>query len=196
MVGEASLSRAASTRGAWPLLIAAALFASVAAAETFVVNGGCRDGAANGLYELRMPDGRLRIVGAFAKGRRTGTFIFWAANGARIALIPYDDDVKVGTVAVWYDPARAKGDPPHKSEAAYVSGVLHGTKRSWYANGKQRTEFRYERGELVEARAWSESGAPLPAARARALAERDAGTDERFYATLEAMIADNSRHCE
>ncbi len=168
----------------------------LAAAETLVVSGGCRDGAPNGLYELRMPDGRLRIVGAFAKGRRTGTFIFWAANGARIALIPYDDDIKVGTVAVWYDPARAKVDPPHKSETTYVSGVLHGTKRSWHANGNPRTELRYERGELVEARAWSESGAPLSAAQASALAERDVATDEGFYATLEATIADNAPRCE
>ena len=30
----------------------------------------------NGAYELYQADGRLRAVGAFAQGRRTGTFIF------------------------------------------------------------------------------------------------------------------------
>ena len=175
---------------------AAMAHAPLAAAETFVVSGGCREGAPNGLYELRMPDGRLRIVGAFAKGRRTGTFIFWAANGARIALIPYDDEIKVGTVAVWYDPAVAKADPPRKSETTYVAGVLHGTKRSWHPNGNPRTELRYEHGELVEARVWSESGAPLSEAQALALAERDVADDERLYATLEATIADNAPRCE
>jgi hypothetical protein len=193
-VGEASLSKAVLPCGASIALATAVLCTPLASAETLVASGGCRDGAPNGLYELRMPDGRLRIVGAFAKGRRTGTFIFWAANGARIALIPYDDDVKVGTVAVWYE--HAKVDPPHKSESTYVSGALHGTKRSWHANGKPRTELRYERGALVEARAWSESGAPLPAAQASALAERDIATDERFYATLETTIADNAPRCE
>jgi hypothetical protein len=196
LVGETSLSKAIAMRGAWIAVTAAALLASVAAAETLVVRGGCRDGAPNGLYELRMPDGRLRITGAFAKGRRTGTFIFWAANGARIALIPYDDDVMVGTVAVWYDPARAKSDPPHKSETAYVTGVLHGVKRSWHPNGKPRTELRYERGDLVEARAWTQRGAPLSGAEARAVAGRDVATDERFYATLETTIADNLPRCE
>ncbi len=196
MVGEASLSGLAAGRGARVAVAAAALFVSAAGAETFVVSGGCRDGAPNGLYEQRMPDGRLRITGAFAKGRRTGTFIFWAANGARIALIPYDDDVKVGTVAVWYDPARAKADPPRKSETAYVAGVLHGVKRSWHPNGNPRTEFRYERGELAEARAWMQRGAPLSDAEARALAARDVSTDESFYATLETAIAENLPRCE
>ncbi len=196
MVGEASLSGALAKRAACIAVAAAALFASGAAAETFVVHCGCRDGAPNGLYELRMPNGRLRIVGALAKGRRTGTFIFWAANGARIALIPYDDDVKVGTVAVWYEPALAKADPPRKSETTYVAGVLHGIKRSWHPNGNPRTEFRYAHGALVEARAWKESGAPLSDAEARALADRDVANDERFYATLEATIADNVPRCE
>ena len=195
MVGEAAL-RPAVLGGAFAVAAAATLSVSFAAAETFIVNGGCRDGAPNGLYELRMHDGRLRIVGALAKGKRTGTFIFWAANGARIALVPYDDDIKVGTVAVWYDPSRARADPPRKSETAYVVGALHGIKRSWHPNGNPRTELRYERGELVEARAWTQRGAPLPEAEARALANRDVATDERFYATLETTIADNLPRCE
>ena len=42
-----------------------------------VVDGACRDGLPNGRYELRRADGRLRVVGAFNHGRRTGSFIFW-----------------------------------------------------------------------------------------------------------------------
>jgi antitoxin component YwqK of YwqJK toxin-antitoxin module len=175
-------------------LLALAL-AAPAAAQPFVVLGGCRDGQPNGLYELRTPENRLRIVGAFAMGRRTGTFVFWDGKGARIAVIPYDDDVKAGTVAVWYDPALAKADPPRKSETAYAHGELHGTKRSWHPNGKRRSEFRYERGALVEARAWTPAGAALSAARARELAEQDAVGDEVFYETLEALIAANLPQC-
>ena len=190
MVGAAALSGALGGG-----LLALAL-AAPAAAETLVAFGRCRDGQPNGLYELRTLENRLRVVVAFAKGRRTGTFIFWDANGARIAVIPYDDDVMVGTVAAWYDPKLARADPPRKSEAAYASGVLHGVKRSWHPNGRPRTEFRYERGALVEARAWTPRGAALGGARARKQAEEDAAADERFYASLEAEVSANLPRCD
>lgn len=190
MVGAAALSGALGGG-----LLALALVAP-AVAETLVAFGGCRDAQPNGLYELRTLENRLRIVGAFAKGRRTGTFVFWDAKGARVAVIPYDDDVKAGTVAVWYDPALAKADPPRKSETAYADGVLHGSKRSWHPNGRPRTDFRYEHGMLVEARAWTPGGAALSPGRARALADQDAAADERFYASLEAQVAANLPRCE
>ncbi len=178
------------------LTAAAVLLAPLAAAQTYVVSGSCRDGAPNGAYELRTRDGRLRVVGAFAKGRRTGTFLFWDASGARIAEVPYENDLKAGTVALWYDPSQARADPPRKLEAAYVVGALHGIKRSWHPNGNPRTEFRYERGVLVEARAWLDAGAALPESEARAIAARDLATDERFYATLEALVAEYAPRCE
>ena len=168
---------------------------AVLAAEPAVV-GACRDGTPNGAYELRMPDGRLRILGAFAKGRRTGTFLFWAASGARIAVIPYDDDAKVGTLALWYGPATPQGEPRRKQESAYASGVLHGTTRSWHANGTRRGEYRYERGSLAAAAAWTETGAPLGEPEARRIAERDRAADVDFYASLERMIAENAPRCD
>jgi len=199
VVGEAPRLR----RGPAPMRAAALLIVGFAAggtavayAETYVVNGGCRDGEPNGAYELRMPDGRLRVIGAFTKGRRTGTFVFWAASGARIAVIPYEDNLKAGTVALWYAPANAQADLPRKLEAAYVGDWLHGITRSWHSNGNPRTELRYERGQLIEARAWVEAGAPLPEVEARAIAGHDFATDDRFYATLEAIVADNRPRCE
>jgi antitoxin component YwqK of YwqJK toxin-antitoxin module len=167
-----------------------------AAAADLVASVGCRDGAPNGAYELRMPDGRLRILGAFAKGRRTGTFLFWAATGARIAIVPYDDDAKVGTVAVWHSSSAPDAEPRRKLEAAYAAGVRHGITRSWHANGRQRTEYLYERGSLVAARAWSESGVPLPEPEARRVAERDVAADAEFLSDLERTIAENGPRCD
>ena len=179
-------------------LVAALVLAAGAdaSAQPYAVAGSCRDGAPNGAYELRMPDGRLRVLGAFAKGRRTGTFLFWAPTGARIAVIPYDDGAKFGTVALWYAPATRQGEPRRKLESTYAAGVLHGFTRSWHANGKQRTEYRYERGELAAAEARSESGEPLSEHEARRLAERDRATDAEFYASLEQTIADNVPRCD
>ena len=167
-----------------------------APAERLVANGACRDGVPNGAYELRMPDGRMRVLGAYAKGRRTGTFLFWASTGARIAVIPYEDDVKTGTVALWRAPAIRTGEPRRKLESAYSGGVLHGFTRSWHANGKPRAEYRYERGELAEAQAWSEEGAALPEPAARSLAVRDRANDANLYAEFEKIVAENLPRCQ
>jgi antitoxin component YwqK of YwqJK toxin-antitoxin module len=161
-------------------------------AQSYVVDGTCRDGAPNGAYALRTHDGRLRIVGAFAHGRRTGTFLFWSASGSRIAVIPYDEDKKVGTVALWYAPAAPNGEERRKLESAYSADLPHGYTRSWHANGRPRAEYRYERGELAAAQAWTESGEPLPETEARRLAARDLAADSGYFARLEQTIAENT----
>jgi len=180
------------------LAVAVALVAGVDAradAQSYIVAGACRDGQPNGAYELKMPDGRVRVVGAFAKGRRTGTFIFWAANGQRVAVIPYDEDVKSGTVATWYAEAVTRGDLRRKLEASYVRDVLHGLTRSWYASGRLRGEYRYEQGALVEASGWAENGARLQEAEARRMADVDRAAAEKFYADLEQVVAENLPLC-
>jgi antitoxin component YwqK of YwqJK toxin-antitoxin module len=169
--------------------------ARAAPVERLVASGACRDGAPNGAFELRMPDGRLRVLGAFAKGHRTGTFLFWSATGARSAVIPYEDDLKVGTVALWYAPATRQGELRRRLESAYSAGALHGLTRSWHTNGKRRAEYRYERGELAAVEAWGETGEPLPEPAARRLAERDRATEAELYADLERTIAENLPLC-
>ena len=77
-----------------PVLAALAGLAALASAPVaaqpagLVASGACRDGQPNGAYELRSANGQVRISGAYAKGHRTGTFLFWSATGARIALVP------------------------------------------------------------------------------------------------------------
>ena len=171
-------------------------FAHVALAQPYVVDGQCRSGAPNGPYELRMPDGGLRVVGAFAQGRMTGTFIFWTAGGARTAVLPLDNDARNGTLALWYTTPQNRSEAGHKLEAPYVDDRLHGIKRSWHANGVQRGEYRYQHGVLVEAHAWTEAGAPLSEADARSLASSDVDADEQAYARLVAMVHENQPVCE
>ena len=194
MVGKAPL-RGVVSRAGWlgPALAVIAL--PVLAAPGLIAEGACRDGEPNGAYMLRS-GAHLRVVGAFSKGRRTGTFVFWGERDARIAVIPYDNERKGGTIALWYAPSVAGGDAPRKSEATYVDDRLHGEKRSWYPNGTPRTDLRYEHGELVDARGWTRAGAPLSAAAAHELAARDQLTDEQFYITLQTLVADHRPKCE
>ena len=169
---------------------------AAAPAERLVASGACRDGVPNGAYELRSADGRMRVLGAFAQGRRTGTFLFWAATGDRIAVIPYEDDAKTGTVALWHAPASRQGEPRRKLESAYSAGVRNGTTRSWLANGKPRAEYRYERGELAAAQAWSESGELAARAGGAPPGRADRATDAALYAAFERTIAEHLPLCQ
>jgi antitoxin component YwqK of YwqJK toxin-antitoxin module len=169
--------------------------AAPAVAQPNVV-GHCRGGVPNGAYELHAADGRLRVAGAFSLGHKTGTFIFWSAGGARVAVMPFDEDAKSGTVALWYATADGRTEAGRKLEAPYVDDRLHGVVRSWHANGTLRAVYRYDRGVLIGARAWSESGVALADAEARSLSEHDAAADEAFYASLLALVRDNPPACD
>ena len=176
--------------------IFAALFAAAASAQNLAVEGSCRDGLPHGAYELKGAGGQVRVVGAFSKGRRTGSFLFWSSAGARIAQLPYDDDVLSGTLALWYATPGRGGEPVRKLEAVYAQGRLSGLKRSWHPDGRLRAEFRYDQGALTGARAFTESGKAMPDADARAMAERDMRADDAYFASLDATVRANLPRCE
>ena len=173
-----------------------ASFATVAAAQALEVVGSCREGLPNGAYELRTSDGRLRAVGAFAHGKKTGTFIFWTTNGARVAVIPFEEDARKGTVAFWYPGERDWIEGGRKLEARYVDDRRHGLTRSWYANGTPRSEYRYEHGRLIEARAWSQTGRALAEAEAREQAFGDTESDQSVIDTLVGVVDDHPPRCD
>ena len=172
------------------------LAAAQAGAQPLVALGQCRAGQPNGAYELRMPDGRLRVAGAFAQGHMTGTFVFWTASGAREAVVPFDSDAKNGTIALWYTPSGTGLETGRKLEAPYVDDKRHGIERSWRPNGAQRAEYRYEHGALSAALAWSDAGAPLPEPDARALAAGDAASEDELIAALVSLVRTNLPACD
>jgi len=186
MVGEA-------TRVA--LLLVAAVAATAAAADAFDVRGACRDGEPQGIYELRDARGSLRVLGAFSRGRRTGSFIYWTSSGDRIAHLPFDEGAISGTVALWYPGAGPGREPRQQLEAAYVKDALNGAKRSWHPDGSPRGDYFYERGALVAAKAWRANGTPLADDGARAQALRDAADEAKTYATLGAIVDGNLPAC-
>ena len=170
----------AARRGARPSWSAAP---AATACPTASTSCGCRTGgcASSG------PSPRGGAPGRSCSGRR---------RRAHRASIPYDDDLKVGTVAVWYAPALATADPPRKSETTYVAGGC--TARS--ARGT-RTAIRAPNCATSTACSSRRAPGPNPARRCRRT-RRGAGrratvaSDERFYATLEATIAGHAPRCE
>src|SRR5439155_508711 len=142
--------------------LVAALATFSAIAQDLQVHAACRDGAPHGAYELRASDGQLRVAGAFNRGKRTGSFIFWTRTGVRIAHIPYDEDRVSGTLSLWFLELGSGGDPAPKLQAGFAAGHRNGVTRSWYPNGQPRAIYRYETDQLGDARAWSTAGVLLP----------------------------------
>jgi len=179
-------------------VVAAGFATGFAGAQSpaYVADGNCRDGLAHGRYELRTASGSLRATGAFNHGRRTGSFIFWDAAGARVAHIPYDDDVRNGTLATWYPPRTAGADPAHRFESAFRHGVRDGLTRTWYRDGHRRTEAEFAGGELVAAAGWSDAGAKLPERAAHEIVERDARDASAVYDALEILVRANPPRCD
>ena len=164
--------------------------------DDLLVDGACRDGHAHGRYELRSGSGALRVVGAFNYGKRTGSFIFWDGKGTRIAHIPYDEDLRNGTLATWYEPRQGGGEATHRLESPWRRGVRDGLTRSWYPDGHRRLEAEYEGGRLVRATAWSDAGMRVDEAGARRIAERDAAAGDTEYAELEALVRRHLPRCD
>lgn len=185
------------------LLVAGGLVAAQAPAQTpgkgaepsFTVLGACRDGVPNGLYELRGRNGMLRVLGAFHAGRRTGTFIFWNATGGRLAAIPYDEDVRNGTIALWHVGERTAREIGRKLEAPVRSGRAAGTRRTWHRNGTPRTEAEYVRGEVTAVRAWDAAGRELPPAGAARIEKETFEESERYLASLESLVKEHRPDC-
>ena len=169
--------------------------AGACAAQPYAVDGNCREGLPHGNYELRDAKGTLRALGAFNRGKRTGSFIFWSSDGVRIAHLPFEEDALSGTLATWYS-GKSTREPQKKVEAVYSRGQLNGDKRSWYPNGRPRAQYRYEKGEIREASATSPSGKALGDADARALAQRDATADDAFVASLLAIVTAHPPRCD
>jgi hypothetical protein len=179
------------------VLAVSSLAAAIAAAapQTWSVEGTCRDGQPQGPYELRSGDGQLRVAGAFNEGRRTGSFIFWAEDGARAAHVPYDNGVRNGTLALWY-PGPPGREPARRFESVWHHGSRDGEMRSWYADGQRRSDADYAAGRLVSAIGWTDTGARLGDAAARELAEHEAASADAIYGELDTLIRDHLPRCD
>ena len=177
--------------------IAALSFAAqlVAAPSTpWTVSGGCRDARPQGPYQVRDQGGQLRVAGAFNEGTRTGSFIFWRENGVREAHVPYDNGVRNGTVATWYDGPPGR-EPARHFESAWRHGQRDGETRSWYPDGHRRAQTQYANGRIVASAGWTDEGEALPDAAARELALRDAQTADADYANRDALIRQHMPRC-
>jgi antitoxin component YwqK of YwqJK toxin-antitoxin module len=193
MVGRASIV-ARVLAGIAGVLFVAQGFAAAHKDELLHASSGCRAGRPQGPYQLRDDSGQLRVAGAFNDGTRTGSFIFWRANGVREAHVPYDNGVRNGTVATWYD-GPAGREPPRHVESAWRHGRRDGQTRSWYPDGRLRSLTDYAGGRIVASAGWDATGEPLTKADAREQALRDERDADAEYARRDALIREHMPGC-
>lgn len=166
-----------------------------APAPAWVVDAACREGHPQGRYELRDGDGQLRVAGAFNDGRRAGSFIFWSGAGVRLAHIPFDDDARNGTLALWHD-GPAGREPVRWLESVWHHGVRDGQTRSWFGDGRPRDESEYVEGRLAASRGWTDAGERLTDDVALERARADAATEDAYFSALDQIVRDHLPRCD
>jgi hypothetical protein len=192
VVGRASIVARVLAGLAGVLVVAQGL---AAADDVLRASSGCRAGRPQGPYQVRGDNGQLRVAGAFNDGTRTGSFIFWRANGVREAHVPYDNGVRNGTLALWY-PGPPGREPARRFESVWHHGSRDGEMRSWYADGQRRSDADYAAGRIVSAIGWTDTGARLGDAAARELAEHETASADAIYGELDTLIRDHLPRCD
>jgi len=151
--------------------------------------GQCEDGVRHGGYQLRVVDGPVIATGSFVDGKKSGVFTFYSTRGTKLAEIPYADDVKSGTIRLWYgDSAYPEAAGRLKLEAQYTNDVANGQKQTWFPSGAKRYRAVYRDGSLVEAEAWNEAGGILSTSQAEQMLVGSAEADAKYYRILESEI--------
>jgi len=159
----------------------------------YSVRGSCASGVPNGDYALVLPNGRTELTGAFLQGKKDGVFTLYRSSGEKVAAIPYREDQIDGTVELWYGPESGAGQ--RKLTATYTSGVLDGSKLSWYPGGSRRGVFHYTAGQLDAAEAWAPDGSVASPSAAIKLASADEDADRSYYDVIENAIRENLPRC-
>ena len=138
--------------------------------------GAYKDDRKQGVWKLFYEDGKTRVVenfkdgerdgavceyyasGAlqgeyeFERGRQTGTSKQYYANGALATKVMFRDGRKHGLYETYHENGALK------ARVTFKDGLETGTAKHYYADGKLEAEGEFERGRLVRAKKYDESG--------------------------------------
>jgi antitoxin component YwqK of YwqJK toxin-antitoxin module len=82
----------------------------------------------------------------------TGEVIDYYPDGQPETVTTYDGGIKEGPERVYFSNGSIKSEHWRKT------GIWHGMGRTWHRNGQQESETRYEHGDAVAVKRWSEDG--------------------------------------
>lgn len=115
-----------------------------------------RDDQLEGSYESFFPDGVRESACRYLRDSLDGTLRTWYSNGQPKRIEHWTMDAKVGIDSAFYE------DGKLESTTAFSQDLEDGPMRIFHRNGRPWTEWRYEKGRLVEiAFTQSKEGNPL-----------------------------------
>lgn len=145
-----------------------------------------------GSYKLYSSRGDLQATGSFEGGQRNGVWTFWDSRGVRIVELTYVRGTEEGPCLMWYGSfAYLEAAGSKKLEGQFSRGKEDGMKSTWWPGGSLRCETQLNRGEVVTARCWSESGDVLTDPDALDAARSALEPDIEYLHTLERSVEDS-----
>jgi hypothetical protein len=159
----------------------------------YQVRADCLDAAANGRYELLLPDGTIEITGSFVDGSRDGLFNFYRSSGEKVAEVPYVRDRISGTVRLWFGPEY--GSAREKLSAEYLQGRPEGITEGWHPDGSVRERSTYLDGALESTEIRDAEGRRFPDPEAREVAESLRDADRVCFEALAKIVDENPPSC-
>ena len=172
-----------------PTVCSAALlpFTVAASSDGLSVTAECRNGVPDGEYRVESTQGNVRIEGSFANGLRDGEFVFFTADGDRMILLPYTRGLLNGTVKAWHAGAD-DANSSLKLLSDIKAGFINGQHRTWYANGKPRSDFVIADGEITAGETWNPDGTVLEIKDRAQFLSTEIQSDFAYYDRLEQVM--------
>jgi len=101
-----------------------------------------KDNQPDGLMEEFFPNGQIKKLVNFSKGRLNGEFFEFSESGEVLLSGSYENDFKEGDWNSYYR------DGSIKSEYFYSKNLLQGTTKNYFPNGKLSEVIPFESGKL------------------------------------------------
>ncbi len=174
------------------LLLAAVVAASTNAAETKpvpFVKGSKTAGVYHGPVEIWSSPSVRQAAGECRNGKPEGRWTLWDESGVKVAELTYRDGYFEGSIAFWHG---AKTGPRLKGKlkcrGSFSDGQWHGLVRTFWPDGRIRSERTYEADTIVAAQAFDPQGGALAEEEARKVAAADEQQDNGLLDALDEYI--------
>ncbi len=154
-----------------------------------IVKGSKTAGVYHGPVEIWASPSIRQAAGECRHGKPEGRWTLWDESGTKVAELTYRDGYFEGSIAFWHGAQagpRLKGRL--KCRGAFTDGQWHGLVRTYWPDGRIRSERTYEADTVVAALAFDQQGQALTEEEARKVAAADEQQDNALLDALDELI--------
>lgn len=154
-----------------------------------IVKGHRTAGVYHGPVEIWASPSVRQAAGECRHGKPEGRWTLWDESGTKVAELTYRDGYFEGSIAFWHGAQagpRLKGKL--KCRGSFADGQWHGLVRTFWPDGRIRSERTYEADTIVTALAFDPQGGALADEEARKVAAADEQQDNALLDALDEYI--------